>query len=56
VKIIIIFETQKELAIPMRSSNESLEETFLIVKRLLLEYGYAFEGRLLIRKWLEEHS
>jgi hypothetical protein len=32
MKIVIIFETQKELVIPMRSSNESLEETFLIVQ------------------------
>ena len=32
MKIVIIFETQKELVIPMSSSNESLEETFLIVQ------------------------
>ena len=32
MKIVIIFETQKELVIPMNSYNESLEKTFLIVQ------------------------
>ena len=34
MKIVIIFETQKELVIPMSSSNKLLEETFKLSKCL----------------------